>query len=72
MDLSRLINNAKRIMQSLQNIQYKYNENAPVLTREQYSALNIGAVNAEQNQYYYNCLETEPDKGDVKNRLYDY
>lgn len=72
MDISRLINNAKRMMQSLQNIEYRYNENAPVLSWEQYAALNIGAINAEQNCYYYNCLETEPDKTDVINRLSDY
>lgn len=69
MDFVRLVNNVKRFFQ---DEEYICNENAPELTKEQYTALNVGAVNAEQNCYYCNCLETEPDKEDVKNRLSDY
>ncbi len=69
MDLARLLNNAKRLFK---NEKYAFNENAPVLSAEQYSAINIGAINAEQNCYYCNCLETETDKTDVRNRLRDY
>lgn len=72
MDITRLLNNAKRIIKTFQNIEYACNENAPVLSRDQYAAINVGAINAEQNQYYCNCLETEPDKTDVANRLSDY
>lgn len=72
MDFVRIKNNIKRLIKCFQNVEYSYNEQAPILSREQYTALNIGAVNAEQNQYFYNCLETEPDKQDVANRLRDY
>ncbi len=72
MNLTRLMNNAKRLMKSFQNVAYACKENAPALSPEQYAAINVGAINAEQNQYYCNCLETEHDKLDVSNRLNDY
>ncbi len=72
MDFARIKNNIKRIIKCFQNIKYAYNENAPTLTVEQYTALNVGAITSEQNGYYCNCIETEPDKEDVAGRLRDY
>ena len=72
MDLVRFQNNIKRMINCFKDIKYVYNESAPVLSREQYAAINIGAINSEQNGYYCNCIETEPDKEDVAGRLSDY
>lgn len=72
MDISRLLNNVKRLIKTFQNQKYLQNSNAPILSREQYAALNIGAILTEQNMYYSNCLETEPDKNDVASRLDEY
>ena len=52
MDLVRFQNNIKRIINCFKDIKYVYNESAPVLSREQYAAINIGAINSEQNGYY--------------------
>ena len=41
MDFVRLVNNVKRFFQ---DEEYICNENAPELTKEQYTALNVGAV----------------------------
>lgn len=49
MDFARIKNNIKRIIKCFQNIKYAYNENAPTLTVEQYTALNVGAITSEQN-----------------------
>ena len=72
MDFTRLKNNIKRIINCFKDVKYVCNENAPMLGREQYAALNIGAINSEQNGYYCNCMETESDKVDVGGRLRDY
>lgn len=72
MDLTRLLNNAKRLVKIFQNKKYVHNPNAPLLTREQYSALCVGAIVSEQNMYYCDSLETEPDKDDVASRLNEY
>lgn len=69
MDISRLLNNAKRLIKTFQNQKYLQNPNAPILSKQQYAALNIGAILAEQNMYYCNCLETESDRYDVASRL---
>lgn len=67
--LSRLYNNTKRIFKALRGVKYIQNPNAPTLSKEQYAALNICAILNEQNMYYSNCLETEPDTNDVASRL---
>lgn len=72
MNIARLLNNIKRLIKTFQNQKYAQNPNAPVLSREQYAALNIGTIMGEQNMYYCNCLETEPDKEDVASRLDEY
>lgn len=72
MNISRLFNNAKRLIKTFRNQKYVKNPNAPILSNEQYAALNIGAIMCEQNMYYCNCLETEPDKEDVASRLDEY
>ena len=57
MDLVRFQNNIKRMINCFKDIKYVYNESAPVLSREQYAAINIGAINSEQNGYYCNCID---------------
>ncbi len=44
MDISRLLNNAKRLIKTFQNQKYLQNPNAPILSKQQYAALNIGAI----------------------------
>ena len=72
MDFTRIRNNIKRIIKCFQNVKYVYNEKAPILSKEKYIALNIGAIISEQNGYYCNCIETEPDNKDVAGRLKEY
>lgn len=72
MDIVRLFNNFKRLIKIFQQQKYAHNSNAPVLSKEQLSALNIGAITSEQNMYYCDCLETEPDKEDVASRINEY
>lgn len=43
MDFARIKNNIKRIINCFKDVKYIYNEKAPILSREQYAALNIGA-----------------------------
>ena len=72
MDFTRIRNNIKRIIKCFKDVKYVYNDSAPILSKVQYAALNVGAITSEQNGYYYNCIETEPDKEDVIDRLRDY
>ena len=72
MSFTRIRNNIKRIIKCFKNVKYIYNDNAPILSKVQYAALNVGAITSEQNGYFYNSIETEPDKEDVVARLKDY
>lgn len=72
MRISRLFNNIRRLIKVFQNRKYAVCPDSETLDRRHFTALNVGAVVAEQNMYYCNCLETEPDKKDVKYRISDY
>lgn len=72
MRLTRVINNIRRLIKVFRNSKYAVCPTAENLDRKHFTALNIGAVNAEQNMYFCNCLETDPDKTDVMFRIRDY
>lgn len=55
MDFVRLVNNVKRFFQ---DEEYICNENAPELTKEQYTALNVGAVMGGLKQVFLVKLMT--------------
>lgn len=62
----------RRLAGILSKKKYRKNPNAVVLTLEEYAALNIGAINAEQTMYYCDSLDTGADKKEVQHNLADY
>ncbi|UKS27874.1 DUF1266 domain-containing protein [Paenibacillus sp. HWE-109] len=62
----------KKIAGALSKKKYRKNPNAAVLTVEQYAALNVGAINAEQTMYFCDSLHTGSDKNEMRRNLADY
>lgn len=62
----------KKLVGALSNKKYRKNPNAAVLTVEQYAALNVGAINAEQTMYFCDSLHTGSDKNEMRRNLADY
>lgn len=54
-----------KFFRALSSEKYRKNPNGRMLTDEQYAALNVGAINAEQTMYFCDSLET----GGVKNEM---
>ncbi|WP_239617919.1 DUF1266 domain-containing protein [Cohnella mopanensis] len=62
----------KKLVGALSKKKYRKNPNASVLTVEQYAALNVGAINAEQTMYFCDSLHTGSDKNEMRRNLTDY
>ncbi len=62
----------KKLFGALNNKKYRHNENADPLTNSEQSALNVGAINAEQVMCFSNSLETGLSKTDLYNSLNNY
>lgn len=62
----------KKLVKVLSNKKYRKNPKGPNLTPARQSALNIGAINAEQTMYFANSLATGAENGEVAENLSDY
>ncbi len=62
----------KKIFGALRNTQYRTNDKTNPLSRSEQTALNIGAINAEQVMCYSNSLETGLSRQDIDDSLSNY
>lgn len=62
----------KRLLTALSNKKYRKNTESGELLPEDYIAINIGAINAEQTSCFCNSLETGVDKKITKGNLRNY
>ena len=62
----------KKLIKVLMSGKYSKNTKAEELTTEQYTSLNIGAINAEQTMSFYNSLATGVDKSETTQNLANY
>lgn len=67
-----VMNIFRRLSRILDNKNYKKNPVPQNLTEEQFSAINIGAINAEQTGYFCDSLSTGARATDIKENLSDY
>lgn len=54
------------------NESYRKNPLPQNLSKDQFAAINIGAINAEQTEYYCDSLSTGSSVEDIKENLSDY
>lgn len=52
--------------------EYRKNPVPQNLTPEQFAAISIGAINAEQTEYFCDSLPTGSDVGEIKDNLSSY
>ena len=52
--------------------QYRKNPVPQNLSPERFAAINIGAINAEQTEYFCDSLTTGADVDEIKENLSDY
>lgn len=62
----------KRAFKSLSKKKYRKNPGISSLTPEQYAALNVGAINAEQAMYFCDSLETGAYCKDIAQNLMNF
>ena len=62
----------RKLSRFFDNEHYKKNPVAQNLTEEQFIALNVGAINAEQTGYYCDSLTTGADVEGIKENLENY
>lgn len=62
----------RKLSRFFDNEHYKKNPVPQNLTKEQFTAINVGAINAEQTGYYCDSLTTGSDVDGIKENLADY
>lgn len=67
-----VINIFKIISKLLDNKKYRKNPVPQNLSKDQFAAINIGAINAEQTGYYCDSLSTGSSAADIKQNLSNY
>jgi len=70
--LVKIFKGARKMGKVLMAKPYAKNPDAPSLTSAQQTAINIGAINAEQTLYYANSLATGDTVKNLQENLYNY